>query len=72
MSDAYKELYHAQVSEHENTFRRLRALERENDNLRRMALQWQREYADAVKLIHGVADKLLKINRPTGDGSNVK
>lgn len=58
MTDGYKKLYEAQVAEHEKTHDRLRVVEKENANLRGLIGSQQRQYDEAVTLLHKTADTI--------------
>lgn len=57
---SFEKLYRAQVQEHEKTNDRLRVVEKENANLRGLVGSQQREYADAVAMLQGVAKNIMK------------
>ena len=57
---SYEKLYRAQMEEHEKTIARLRVVEKENANLRGLIGSQQREYSDAVSMLHGIAVNIMK------------
>lgn len=71
MTDALKTRLQAEITEHEKTHQRLRVVEKENANLRGMIGNQQREYADAVAMLQGIAANILKAfpknTRPSDD-----
>ena len=67
----WEKLYRAQFEEHDKTTARLRTVEKENAVLRGLIGSQQREYADAVSMLQGVATNIMKAFPNTtqqGDG----
>lgn len=60
MSDALKTRFEAEIAEHQKTHDRLRQTERENIYLRSELAESQKQHFVAVRLLHGLSDKILK------------
>jgi hypothetical protein len=71
MSNALKARLDAEIAEHEKTHQRLRTVEKENATLRGLIGDQQREYADAVAMLQGIAVNIQKAfpraTRPTDE-----